>query len=208
MSWEIFWIIIVISIIIFITKKWGENIKKIFKTSRPTKISAQTSNNTPNAGNTNPPPTDHANSAKSKTNWFSKIFWFIATIILIVATLVFLAWALPFIKKGATDFFKPSPKYKRVILYDRTVTINLNSDWNETNTIYLNKGEKFTFKEATVSFCVKNKGNQIVCGPPNSDPNLPSDAGELNLKLWFKSEYGETGTIKVDVFRRERKRVK
>lgn len=184
--------ILSIFILIFITEdKKGKKKRKKVK-SKTTSVVVET----------NPVQPSHP---ITKTKFRSQLLETIFTIVLIVLAAVFLVWALTFIVSGIKSFLKPSPKYKTILVYDRTVTINLYQDWNETNTLYLNKGEKCTFKEATVSFCVKNKGNKMVCGEPNTDPNLPND--DLNLKLWFKSQYGQSGTIKVDVYRRERQRI-
>ncbi len=187
----------------------GIGIKKFRKSSRSSKKQrATTSKSTPGMVSANQPPAGHANNSsneKPKRNWFLTILWTLITVVLIVAALAFVIWALTFIWKGVTSIFEPSPKYRTVVVYDRTVTVDLNNDWSEANTLLINKKEKFTFKEATVSFCVKNKRGIMVCGPPNSNPDIPG--GKYNRKLWFKSEYGEIGTIKVDVFRRERQRI-
>ncbi len=185
-------------------------IKLFKKKSTPNIQQKGSSTQSESASGATPPPADHANhthTAKSKTNWLSKILWTIFVLVATVAVLVFLAWALPFIKKAAIEFLEPSPQYRMVLVYDRTVSVNLDSDWSDANTVLLEEGEKCTFKEATVSFCVKNLGNETVCGQPNTDPNLPNDNGDFNQKLWFKSEYGESGTIKVDIFKRKRQQI-
>jgi hypothetical protein len=202
MSWILFWIIIAIAFIIFVVKEWGSNIKKFITSHR------QTTRSIPVSVGTNPPPAGHNTHPRvqTKSPWL-KLMTSVLAIILIALFLVFVVWALTAMWRGIVSFFEPSPRYETVVVFDRTVKVNLDSVWSDANTLYLDlsKGEKCTFKEATVPFCIQNTLGEMVCGEPGTDPNLPSGPG--NQVLWFISKNSPAGTIKVDVYKRVRQRV-
>jgi len=153
------------AVFVFIT----ENKKGKWKRkSSQVKASSTGSNSQTTSQNVTSSQTIRANTS-NKTNSFSKIFWTIATIVLVVAILVFLAWALPFIKKSATDFFEDSsktelPKSPDVITEHYPLNIN-----SKKIRVYTHDGYTYErFSGGWKYYCTPQNGEKTIRGDGNS----------------------------------------
>lgn len=99
-TWIIFWVIIVVSFVIFVIKKWGGNINKTFRTSKPTKVKHAV---LPGTGNTNSHSTGHV-----VTNKKSKFWNYLSAIVAVIILIVVVLWSITFVIKTVKyigDFF-------------------------------------------------------------------------------------------------------
>jgi predicted RND superfamily exporter protein len=181
---------IIIVFILWVTRKKSPKVKESSTQSTPAK------------GDTNPPSTGNATPSK-KQGMFAKIANIIGFIILLVVVIVIVVWSIGFVSRTIKSIFQSSPKYSTVLVEVRKKTINLNNEYNDVDTINIQYGQKFKFKNATVSFCARNSVYEEVCGPAFSDPDLPS--GKANENVWFKNKNGNTGTIQVVVYERQKR---
>jgi preprotein translocase subunit SecG len=181
MSWILFWIIIAIAIIIFIIKKWGDNIKKIFKTSQSIPSQRQT----------------------AWSGWLKTV----VIIFIIVLTTVILIWAIISIY----TFLENRPKKEKYTYewVEYPTTVSLSKDYGTVYP--LNKGERFDFLGASHPYCVINgRGIETeICGAARENicSQLPQDDyynNKLQFKLRDTHKGSVSGSVKLVIYRYEK----
>ena len=161
-------------------------------------VNQQAATNPPNTSTDgHMPPTGNAKS-KTKSKFWSKFTKTLGVILLVVGTVIIILFGIRLWKKIFIPE-PPKPHYVSTILLVevRRKSIQLNSEFNNVDSIHMKYGEICSFNFASVTFCAKNSVSQMVCGPAYSDPDLPR--GEPNQDIWLKSEFGPKGNIVVIV---------
>lgn len=175
-------------------------IKLFKKKSTPNIQQKGSSTQSESASGATPPPADHANaisSAKPKTNSFSKIFWTIITVVLIVAALVFIVWAFTFVRNEVKSFPEPSHKTETVKTPDViTETYPLNKDSKKIR-VYTHDGYTYErYSGGWKYYCTHQNGVKTLRGDGNSK--------EDGTVKYFDLEFYEVECIITVIFTKDK----
>jgi len=148
---------------------------------------------------------DHHGHDKPKKTIGQKIKSLLWNIILFAITITISIWTINFVVEMFNKLTKV-PIYETTLIEIDRKTINLDTEFNIENYIQLKYGQKCTFENATVPFCVRNSVGKLAYGKVGSkDVNLTP--GPENQDLWFKSNSKHNGTIEVLIFDRRTRQI-
>jgi len=196
------WTTIICLIIIIITIFIIINRKKKFSTKKSTPKTTSTTATTP-------PPISKVVSPKKPRSINKTLSGILLGLLVIgIALLIFWfgLWIIPKGIKGFRNFFNPPTQSSRNYTPSPTyVDVYFTGEYGQT--IHLPRGTNFGFRDADQPYCVMDgNGNEYKADKGGDASNDITPYEEGNLKLKFKSQNGQSGHLRIKLYKGKLKR--